>query len=177
MLYDSLLIIALFFLTGFIWVPLSGDVVTGLAFQLTLLAEVIVFFGYCWGKQGETLGMRAWKIRIVNGDGALPQPTTNRPAFTHCAGITDLLRLRLRLGFFWARTNRRGMTRSAAPTSYIYRSASSLSARCDLTSTLSQRNRSTTGIKVILCPFSDCIGQACRSDDFAGKPLPASRVF
>ena len=72
MLYDSLLIIALFFLTGFIWVPLSGDVVTGLAFQLTLLAEVIVFFGYCWGKQGETLGMRAWKIRIVNGDGALP---------------------------------------------------------------------------------------------------------
>ena len=50
---------------------LSGDVVTGLAFQLTLLAEVVVFFGYCWGKQGETLGMRAWKIRIVNGDGEL----------------------------------------------------------------------------------------------------------
>lgn len=72
MVYDSLLIIALFFLTGFIWVPLSGDVVTGLAFQLTLLAEVVVFFGYCWGKQGETLGMRAWKIRIVNGDGELP---------------------------------------------------------------------------------------------------------
>ena len=43
MLYDSLLIIALFFLTGFIWVPLSGDVVTGVAFQLTLLAEVIFF--------------------------------------------------------------------------------------------------------------------------------------
>jgi len=72
MLYDSLLIIARFFLTGFIWVPLSGDVVTGPAFQLTLLAEVIAFFGYCWGKQGETLGMRAWKIRIVNGKGALP---------------------------------------------------------------------------------------------------------
>lgn len=72
MLYDSLLIIALFFLTGFIWVPLSGDVVTGLAFQLTLLAEVIVFFGYCWGKQGETLGMRAWKIRILSDEGDLP---------------------------------------------------------------------------------------------------------
>ena len=72
MLYDSLLIIALFFLTGFIWVPLSGDVVTGVAFQLTLLAEVIAFFGYCWGKQGETLGRRAWKIRILSDEGALP---------------------------------------------------------------------------------------------------------
>ena len=72
MLYDSLLIIALFFLTGFIWVSVSGDVATGLAFQLTLLAEVIAFFGYCWAKQGETLGMRAWKIRILNGDGGLP---------------------------------------------------------------------------------------------------------
>ena len=50
---------------------LSGDVVTGLAFQLTLLAEVVVFFGYCWGKQVVRL-VRAWKIRIVNGDGELP---------------------------------------------------------------------------------------------------------
>lgn len=72
MLYDSLLIIALFFLTGFIWVSMSGDVATGLEFQLTLLVEVIAFFAYCWGKQGETLGMRAWKIRVLNGDGGLP---------------------------------------------------------------------------------------------------------
>ena len=34
MLYDTLLILALFFLTGFIWVSISGDVVTGLLFQL-----------------------------------------------------------------------------------------------------------------------------------------------
>lgn len=72
MTYDSLLILALFFLTGFIWVPLSGDVVTGLAFQLTLFAEVVAFFGYCWHKQGETLGMRAWKLRVLTHDGALP---------------------------------------------------------------------------------------------------------
>ena len=72
MLYDSLLILALFFLTGFIWVPLSGDVVTGPAFQLTLLGEIIAFFGYCWHKQGETLGMRAWKIRVVDENGELP---------------------------------------------------------------------------------------------------------
>jgi uncharacterized RDD family membrane protein YckC len=72
MLYDSLLILALFFLTGFIWVALSGDVVTGLAFQITLLAEIIGFFVYCWRKQGETLGMRAWKLRILDASGQLP---------------------------------------------------------------------------------------------------------
>lgn len=72
MLYDSLLIIALFFLTGFIWVSLSGDVATGPPFQIALLAEIIAFFGYFWRKQGETLGMRAWKIRVVDEAGGLP---------------------------------------------------------------------------------------------------------
>lgn len=72
MLYDTLLILALFFLTGFIWVPISGDVVTGLLFQLTLIVEIVAFFGYFWRKQGETLGMRAWKIRVIDEAGALP---------------------------------------------------------------------------------------------------------
>ena len=72
MLYDTLLILALFFLTGFIWVPISGDVVTGPLFQLTLIVEIVAFFGYFWRKQGETLGMRAWKIRVIDEAGALP---------------------------------------------------------------------------------------------------------
>ena len=68
-MYDSLLILALWFLTGFIWVPLSGDVVTGFAFQLTLLVETVGFYAYCWHKNGETLGMRAWHIRLVDESG------------------------------------------------------------------------------------------------------------
>jgi uncharacterized RDD family membrane protein YckC len=69
LMYDSLLILALWFLTGFIWVPLSGEVVTGFAFQMTLLLETIGFYGFCWYKQGETLGMRAWHIRLVDESG------------------------------------------------------------------------------------------------------------
>ena len=72
MLYDTLLILALFFLPGFIWVPISGDVVTGPLFQLTLIVEIVAYFGYFWRKQGETLGMRAWKIRGIDEAGALP---------------------------------------------------------------------------------------------------------
>jgi|TARA_B100000767_G_scaffold271071_1_gene295972 uncharacterized RDD family membrane protein YckC len=70
LMYDSLLILALWFLTGFIWVPLSGDVVTGFAFQLTLIVETVAFYAYCWHKNGETLGMRAWHIRLVDESGS-----------------------------------------------------------------------------------------------------------
>ena len=82
---------------------MSGDVATGLAFQLTLLVEVIAFFAYCWGKQGETLGMRAWKIRILNSEGGLPNMPTNRPAVADCASITDVLRCRLCVALFGQR--------------------------------------------------------------------------
>ncbi len=72
MLYDTMLIIALFFATGFLVVPLSGDVVSGPLFQIVLLAEVVFFYGYCWRASGETLGMRAWHIRLVNDKGVPP---------------------------------------------------------------------------------------------------------
>ena len=74
LMYDSLLILALWFLTGFIWIPLSGDVVTGAAFQLTLLIETFAFYAYCWHKNGETLGMRAWHIRLVDESGTGVSP-------------------------------------------------------------------------------------------------------
>ena len=69
LMYDSLLILALLALTGYIRIPLNGEAVTGLAFQLTLLAEILGFYGFCWYKHGETLGMRAWHIRLVDESG------------------------------------------------------------------------------------------------------------
>lgn len=93
LMYDSLLILALWFLTGFIWVPLSGDVVTGNAFQLTLLLETLGFYAYCWHKNGETLGMRAWQIRLVDesGTGVNPKQIAIRsvvaPFSLACAGL------------------------------------------------------------------------------------------
>jgi uncharacterized RDD family membrane protein YckC len=69
LLYDSLLILALWFLTGLLWVSLTGDIVSGAVFQILLLAECAGFYAFCWYKQGETLGMRAWHIRLVDESG------------------------------------------------------------------------------------------------------------
>lgn len=68
MLYDSLLVIALLLLAGSIALPLTGA--TQQAFRDPLytvyLAGVwFLYLGWCWTHGGQTLGLRAWKVRIV----------------------------------------------------------------------------------------------------------------
>ena len=74
MIYDSLLIIALLFLAVGIAVALNGGeaVRPNLAFKLYLVAVVFTFYAWFWRKSGQTLGMRAWKIRIIDAGGANP---------------------------------------------------------------------------------------------------------
>ena len=71
-IYDSLALFALFMVAGFIIIPVLGHPPTGpyehLAFQVLLLAITYLFFCWFWTHGGQTLGMRAWKIRLVNLD-------------------------------------------------------------------------------------------------------------
>ncbi|WP_330960469.1 RDD family protein [Photobacterium sp. 53610] len=39
-------------------------------YSIYLGLSVVAFFGYFWCKAGQTLGMRAWKLRIQNADGS-----------------------------------------------------------------------------------------------------------
>ena len=74
MIYDSLLVVALLFLAVGIVVALNGGeaVRPNLAFKLYLVAVVFSFYAWFWHKSGQTLGMRAWKIRIVDANGDNP---------------------------------------------------------------------------------------------------------
>ena len=74
MIYDSLLIIALLFLAVGIVVALNGGeaVEPNLAFKIYLVAVVFTFYAWFWRKSGQTLGMRAWRIRIIDASGANP---------------------------------------------------------------------------------------------------------
>lgn len=45
---------------------------TGPLFQGYLVFVVVVFFCSFWCKKGQTLGMQAWKIKLVNTKGAPP---------------------------------------------------------------------------------------------------------
>ena len=65
MLYDSLLLIALWMVTaGIITLLNAGESVQGAWFQSLLFLETYLFFTWCWGRGGATLGMQAWRLKV-----------------------------------------------------------------------------------------------------------------
>ena len=77
-LYDVLLVIALWFIATFAVLPLTGgEAITpanhgSLAwlYRGWLLAIAFGYFGFCWVRGGQTLGLRAWQSRLQAADGA-----------------------------------------------------------------------------------------------------------
>jgi len=103
-LYDSLLLIAL--------VAVVNAAGLGLAYQLSggtqetlgpnivrllSLASVIAFFCVFWRKEGQTLGMQAWRIKLVSSDGG---KVTFARGFVRCAAAALSLAC-LGLGYLW----------------------------------------------------------------------------
>ncbi len=71
MCYDALLLIGVWMLTLLALVLFNGgESVTGLWVQLVLVAEMVGFFLYAWLRQGQTLGMLAWRIKLTDESGA-----------------------------------------------------------------------------------------------------------
>ena len=78
MLYDTLLVVALWMVVGGIAVLLNGGeaisaennppVVVAL-FRSALFCITFLFFGYFWTRNGQTLGMQAWRLRVQTLDG------------------------------------------------------------------------------------------------------------
>ena len=72
MLYDLLLILPLFMAATAIWVAILGptDTIAEPSVPAALqwagwLLIVILFFGIFWRRGGQTLGMQAWRIKLV----------------------------------------------------------------------------------------------------------------
>ena len=73
MLYDSLLIASILFLATAILLPFNrGEAVGGPFYSLYLLFVIYIFYSWFWHKSGQTLGMKAWKIRIIDDYGYNP---------------------------------------------------------------------------------------------------------
>ena len=71
--YDSLVLVALLlFAAASVVMFLRGQAVPAEhpAFQVYLLAVSLVFFCGFWIKGGQTVGMRAWRVRVVRDDGS-----------------------------------------------------------------------------------------------------------
>ena len=71
-LYDSLLLVALWFVIGIVAVAINGG--EGLSpnnpFLPTVMFIVWVWFNtHFWRRGGQTLGMRAWRLRLLTTNG------------------------------------------------------------------------------------------------------------
>lgn len=70
MLYDFMLILAVWMVTGFAAVGLNnGEAVEGPLFNASIFCITFLFFGFFWTRNGQTLGMQAWRIRVQTLDG------------------------------------------------------------------------------------------------------------
>ncbi len=74
MLYDSLLIIAILFVATLIALIINkGEAIESSPFfSLYLVLVIFLFYSWFWSKCGQTLGMRVWKIQIINDHGRNP---------------------------------------------------------------------------------------------------------
>ena len=75
LLYDSLLLAGVWFFATFVALIIRHGAAiapSSLWFDAYLLAVGGLFFGGFWTHGGQTLGMRAWRIRVQQHDGAPP---------------------------------------------------------------------------------------------------------
>lgn len=122
MLYDSLLLFALLCLATLLAVLLTGRLDTsipeassqvmyqadpllaGPGFQLYLVAVVMGFYCVFWRKNGQTLGMQAWRIQLQDQRGGLP-------SWGQCLGrcLAAIVSLApAGLGYWWSWLDRDG---------------------------------------------------------------------
>jgi uncharacterized RDD family membrane protein YckC len=71
MLYEAILLFAVAFFAGWLFFAASGgrDATAGAmryALQLLILVVFASYFLWCWLRGGQTLPMKAWRIRLVD---------------------------------------------------------------------------------------------------------------
>ena len=71
--YDALLLMAVIVIAGFIALPFTGGEAPSPGnpfYQTYIFILCYVFFAWFWTRGGQTLGMRAWRLRVQNEDGS-----------------------------------------------------------------------------------------------------------
>ena len=70
--YETVLLAAILFAGGWIFLPVSGLLPHAIArplFQLYLAVLAAAYFVVCWTKAGQTLPMKTWGIKLVTANG------------------------------------------------------------------------------------------------------------
>lgn len=110
MLYDLFILIALWMATSALCIALTGghmDVTHPPWWQqIALLAVSAAYFVCSWIRGGQTIGMRAWRLKLNTADGA---PLRAAVALTRFF-LASLSLLLLGIGFWWALLDSRKLT-------------------------------------------------------------------
>jgi uncharacterized RDD family membrane protein YckC len=108
MLYDTLLVLPLIMVcVALAMALLSGGEATPLHPQLVqviALLGTIAFFSAFWVKSGQTLGMQAWRIKLISSDSG--QPPRLSQALRRCLAAL-LSAACLGAGYWWCLVDRR----------------------------------------------------------------------
>ena len=102
MAYDALVVLAVWVLTVVALVTITGDAAVGAWVQSVLFVELYALLAYCWCKRGQTLGMLAWRLRLVSCAAPRGTPVRVTPAQAlrrFAAGLASFAALGL--GFCW----------------------------------------------------------------------------
>ncbi len=110
-LYDSLLLVALLFITSAIHLAISGageDASTApdLIRSIFVVLSAFGFFAWFWLHGGQTLGMRAWRIRLQSRGGG---PITPWQALLRFL-VAIVSWLAFGLGFLWSLFDKEKLT-------------------------------------------------------------------
>ncbi len=104
MVYDGMLIIALWMFTLFPMVAISNDFVYGAGVRSVLFLEMFGFFAYFWVRRGQTLGMLAWRLEVRSEDGS--PLTLTQATLRFCGALASFATLGL--GYLWILVDRKG---------------------------------------------------------------------
>ena len=113
MLYDALLVIACIMVFGFIMFALNrGEIIVrgtvmGYLLQVGMVVIWAGFFAYFWSQQSQTLGMRAWKLVVIDENGH--SPTFARALLRWLMALLTLLPAGLGLWWRWLDTDKRSL--------------------------------------------------------------------
>ncbi|WP_372831448.1 RDD family protein [Pontibacterium sp.] len=70
LLYDFMIIVALWMIIGFVAVAINhGEAQTSPMFHSLLFIITFCFFAFFWTRNGQTLGMLAWRLRVQTPEG------------------------------------------------------------------------------------------------------------
>lgn len=108
--YDLFPAFALWFLVAAIFVALRGDAITGGVWGYAEFAVMWLLTGSyavaSWRRGGQTLGMRAWRLKVVATDGG----TASLSALCVRYAVGSASLMACGLGFIWALVDRDHLT-------------------------------------------------------------------